>query len=389
MKKKLLLTLALALLICLAVSSALAVSFSKTSKTVYTKGSADLNAYITDLAKKEKVVAWYSSDESIVTVSGGTVRAGKNTGTAIITAETNKHHYASIKIKVKQREIPTTGLKVNVTEVTLGTGSRFSIIATVKPSNSTQKVTYKSSNEKVAYVSSEGVITAKREGTAKITVKSGEKSKKIIVTVKKTPAFTVSPESVTLHPGESTSVLVTRNFSGAGQIYCHVNDSDVISARFAKSWNGNTIDLYIDAYQQGTATITLTNSVNDDAATVEVTVRPNLDINIQDIPLTMNVYSKKGTLKQTYTVNDIRYTVDSANDVTLMFDGEKTYDYRGKTKLSAPEIQWKLYKTGTGIVVNSGTCYIPLLSTGDKFEGADYLYDLPKGEYSLILMTEY
>ena len=54
----------------------------------------------------------------------------------------------------------------------------------ISPITSVEKVTYKSSNKKVATVSSKGVITAKKKGTAKITVKSGKKSYTVTVKVK-------------------------------------------------------------------------------------------------------------------------------------------------------------------------------------------------------------
>jgi uncharacterized protein YjdB len=45
-------------------------------------------------------------------------------------------------------------------------------------------VTYSTSDKKIAAVSAKGVVTAKKAGTAKITIRSG--SKKVIVTVKVT-----------------------------------------------------------------------------------------------------------------------------------------------------------------------------------------------------------
>lgn len=54
----------------------------------------------------------------------------------------------------------------------------------ILPLTSTEKITYKSSNKKVATVSAKGVIAAKKKGTATITVKSGKKSVKCKVTVK-------------------------------------------------------------------------------------------------------------------------------------------------------------------------------------------------------------
>jgi len=54
----------------------------------------------------------------------------------------------------------------------------------ISPLTSTDKVTYATSNKNIATVSSAGIITAKKKGTAKITVRSGKKSYVIKVTVK-------------------------------------------------------------------------------------------------------------------------------------------------------------------------------------------------------------
>ena len=43
------------------------------------------------------------------------------------------------------------------------------------PITTQQKVTYKTSNKKVCTVSKKGLLTAKKKGTAKITVQSGSK----------------------------------------------------------------------------------------------------------------------------------------------------------------------------------------------------------------------
>ena len=48
----------------------------------------------------------------------------------------------------------------------------------------TEKITYKSSNTKIATVSTKGVIKAKKKGTVTITVKSGDVKVRCRVTVK-------------------------------------------------------------------------------------------------------------------------------------------------------------------------------------------------------------
>ena len=65
-------------------------------------------------------------------------------------------------------------------------------------------VKWKSSNKKVATVSSKGKVTGKKTGTAKITATIGKKKYTCTVTVKKKPA--ISKKTVTLRKGKSTTL---------------------------------------------------------------------------------------------------------------------------------------------------------------------------------------
>ena len=47
-----------------------------------------------------------------------------------------------------------------------------------------ERVTYKSSNKKIATVTSKGIVTGKKAGTATITIKSGKITKKCKIKVK-------------------------------------------------------------------------------------------------------------------------------------------------------------------------------------------------------------
>ena len=68
--------------------------------------------------------------------------------------------------------------------MTLKKGQKTTLNPVISPLTSTDKVTYATSNKNIAAVSSTGIITAKKKGTAKITVRSGKKSYVIKVTVK-------------------------------------------------------------------------------------------------------------------------------------------------------------------------------------------------------------
>lgn len=63
------------------------------------------------------------------------------------------------------------------------TGKSFTLKATVAPSNTTDKVVWKSSNTKVATVSANGTVKAVKAGTAVITATAGKVKATCKVTV--------------------------------------------------------------------------------------------------------------------------------------------------------------------------------------------------------------
>lgn len=79
-----------------------------------------------------------------------------------------------------------TSFKLNKTKVTLAKGKTYQLKATYKPTDATAKLTYSSSNTKVATVNSSGKITAKALGLATITAKKGNKKAKCTVHVNST-----------------------------------------------------------------------------------------------------------------------------------------------------------------------------------------------------------
>ncbi len=89
------------------------------------------------------------------------------------------------KVKIKVMNVPATKLKLNKTKCNLVVKKSVKLKAKVSPKNTTIKtVTWKSSDEKVATVNN-GVVTAKKEGTAKITAKCGNVKATCVIIVEK------------------------------------------------------------------------------------------------------------------------------------------------------------------------------------------------------------
>lgn len=132
----------------------------------------------------DSVVSWTSSNKNVATVSSKGVVKARKTGTTKLTVTMKSGASAVCKLKVQKGKVVTKSIKVAAAKVTLAAGEKYTINAVRNPVTATEKITYSSSKKSVATVSSKGVITAKKKGTSKITVKCNKKKKVITVTVK-------------------------------------------------------------------------------------------------------------------------------------------------------------------------------------------------------------
>lgn len=158
------------------------IKLNLTSITLQQKQST--KAVKVTMAKGDSVKSWTSSNKKIATVDKkGMIKAVKK-GTAKITVTLKSGKKATVTVKVQTSKVATskiTGLK---SKVTVKKGKTLTLKPVLSPITSKDKITYKTSNKSVATVSSKGVITGKKKGTAKITVKAGKKSYVVTVTVK-------------------------------------------------------------------------------------------------------------------------------------------------------------------------------------------------------------
>ena len=137
------------------------------------------------MAYGDSIKSWASSNKKIVTVDkNGKIKAGTKTGTAKITVTLKSGKKAALKVKVQTAKVKTTKISGLKTKLTIKKGKSVTLKPVVSPITSQEKVTYRSSNKKIATVSSKGVVKGQRKGTVTITVKSGKVTKKIKITVK-------------------------------------------------------------------------------------------------------------------------------------------------------------------------------------------------------------
>lgn len=93
---------------------------------------------------------------------------------------------AKIKVTVQKGKIKTKSISGLKKKVSINKGKTLKLTPVLSPQTSQEKISYSSSNKKVATVSSKGIIKGIKAGTTKITVKSGTKKFVVTVTVPKT-----------------------------------------------------------------------------------------------------------------------------------------------------------------------------------------------------------
>lgn len=105
----------------------------------------------------------------------------------------------------KTLPVGVQSVTLDIEDLTLDIGQTHQLTATVSPSNATDKsVSYSSNSTDIATVTNEGLIEAKSNGTAKITVKTKDGNKTAIVNVTVKEPIPDPPSDITVEPQQTT-----------------------------------------------------------------------------------------------------------------------------------------------------------------------------------------
>ena len=182
-------------------------SVKVTTKTVDIKGKSTISVKSVKPANASKAVTYKSSNKKIATVSSKGVVTGKKAGKVNITVTSKKNKKVKKVVKITVKNLKPSSVKVSAVKATVVVGKTNTLKAAVKPAGVYCPVKWTSSNKAVATVSSNGKVTAKKAGTATITVKATQKNSKgkylsttcKVTVVDKTPA-SVSKQQVYVSP---------------------------------------------------------------------------------------------------------------------------------------------------------------------------------------------
>ena len=135
----------------------------------------------------DQIASWSTSNKKVVIVSKSGKITAKKVGTAVVRITMKSGATAKCKVKVQKAAVKLTKIAVNSKKVNLNLKKgpkTYKLTATKAPITVVNKVTFTTSNKKVAVVSKSGKITAKKAGKAVITVKCAKKVQKVTVVVK-------------------------------------------------------------------------------------------------------------------------------------------------------------------------------------------------------------
>ncbi|MDO4345132.1 MAG: Ig-like domain-containing protein [Eubacteriales bacterium] len=222
-------------------------------------------------AKGDYLQSVVSSNTKILRVTNvnrnGTFKltAQKTAGSANLTIRLASGLTKIVKVTVQKKNVKTTAIGGVAKSLKLAKGKTATLKPVLSPVTSQDKITYSTSNKKVATVSSKGVIKGIKAGTARITVKSGSKKFVCTVTVPatKTTNITGVKASVTLKKGKKLTLKPKLTPSNSDEKITYATSNKKVATVTSKG--------VIKGVKKGTAVITVKSGSK--RVTCKVTVK--------------------------------------------------------------------------------------------------------------------
>lgn len=174
-----------------------------------------ITATVTPTNADNRAVTWSSSAPTVASVDQSGNIIAKSVGNATITVKAKDGSGVTATCWVNVTDIKVTGITLNKTTLNIKTGATEQLTAKVQPTDATNsKVTWSSNDKDVAEVDQTGMITAKKEGSAVITVTAQDGSGKtatcqVNVTDIKVSGITLSASTLAMQTEDVKQLSVT------------------------------------------------------------------------------------------------------------------------------------------------------------------------------------
>lgn len=303
------------------------------------------------------------------------------------------------------QKISVKGVSLNKTATTIEVGKTEKLTATVTPDNATNKnVTWKSSNEDVATVGTDGTVTAKAVGTADITVTTADGGKTATCTVTVKEATTeIEVTDITISDGTAGSEEKTLKVGNTLSLTANIDPSNATNQNITWSVSDDKDDvdvvtlssttdkeIKVTANAVGAATVTVKTAdgkhtdsykVTVEAATVEITKlefeKDTEEITVGDEPLQLNVtIEPSNATNKTLTwesSNTEAATIDQTGKVKAVAEGStiitvKTIDGKFSDTCEVTVKAATVPVTGVTIKVGDNASDTATMTAGEKLQ---------------------
>ncbi|WP_052458422.1 Ig-like domain-containing protein, partial [Capnocytophaga canis] len=240
-----------------------------------------------------KKVTWTSANTAIATVDDLGKVTGVASGTVYITATTeDSKKTASCKVTVSKKVITVAYVSLDNETITLLEGDTKTLVATVSPTNATnKKITWTTTDKTIATVDANGKVTAITAGVVSITATTEDGGKKAScrVTVEKNIVavtnVSIQPESIVLAIGNQRQLSATVSPTNATNKKVTWTSADPSIATVTASGK-------VTGVASGTVYITATTEDGGKKASCKVTVESVIavtNVSIQPETITLPV----------------------------------------------------------------------------------------------------
>lgn len=313
------------------------VTLNKTSLALVVGDSELLTTTVLPTYASTKDVSWSSQAPEIATVSPAGLVTAVGIGSTVIKVEAVDGSGKFDECTVTVSGIPVTGITLSQYTASVRESETLTLTATAAPSNASDKsVTWESLNPDYAEVADNGVVTAKKVGTATIEAKSVSNPEitaqcEITITPMPVSEIAINQSSVSLEVGETFNLTYTISPEKA-------TNKDVVWSTDNDTVASISDEGKITAKALGTAHITATAADGFGAKAIcTVVVVPTLATGIvintppstefkvgQTIELSADVTPENATDKSvTWSSNDTSIaTVNNLGIVTAISEGE-------------------------------------------------------------------
>ena len=342
------------------------IALSDVTTSLWVGDTKNLTATTTPTTASNSAVDWSSSNANVATVSSeGVITAkGKGSCTITCTAADGYGTKSTCEVTVKQQ---ITAITINNVPTSLLVGETKTLTAQVTPTTANNTaIKWSSSDNKVATVSSEGVITAKDKGSCTITCTAadgyGTKTTFTVTVKKSVTSIVLSEAGVSMWVGETKNLTATVTPTTASNTAVNWSSSNTSVATVSSEG-------VITAKGKGTCTITCTAADGYGTKSIcEVTIKQQIKaITLRNVPISLVVGDTKTvttTVTPTTASNTaVEWSSSDANVATVSSRGVITAKGKGTCTITCTAADGYGTKTSFTITVKEPAISIALSET--------------------------